>query len=181
MNGLKKAILFCDKLNEWVGSVIVSTAVLLFIGIIFSNVVMRYVFNTSFVFMAELEWHVFAFVFLIGAGFTLLHDGHVRVDIFYSMMNPKKQAWINFLGVILFLIPSCYLVLKTTIPWVMDAYSIGESSIDPGGIPHRYLIKAALPVGYGLILVQGILLLLKSFLTIIGNPIDKDNPKDKHN
>jgi len=61
MKTIKKAVLFCDKINEWIGSVIVTSAVFLFILVIFSNVIMRYVFNTSFVFMAELEWHVFAF------------------------------------------------------------------------------------------------------------------------
>lgn len=174
MNFLKKLIISCDRLNEWVGSIIVSLAVFLFIGVIFSNVVMRYVFNTSFVFMAELEWHVFAFIFLIGAGFTLLHDGHVRVDIFYSMMTERQQAWINFLGVILLLFPSCYLVLTTTIPWVIDAYRIGERSIDPGGFPARFIIKSALPVGYFLILFQGILLMLKSFLVLIGSPTEQE-------
>jgi TRAP-type mannitol/chloroaromatic compound transport system permease small subunit len=174
MNRFKKLILFCDRLNEWVGGIVVSFAVLLFIGVIFSNVVMRYVFNTSFVFMAELEWHIFAFIFLIGAGFTLLHDGHVRVDIFYSMMNRKTQAWINALGVLLFLIPSCYLVLTTTIPWVIDAYRVGERSIDPGGLPARFLLKAALPAGYALILIQGVLMFCKNMLTLIGAPIENN-------
>ena len=85
MEIVKKAVILGDKVNEWIGSFLVAPAVILFILIIFSNVVMRYVFNTSFVFMAELEWHVFAFIFLMGAGYTLLHDGHVRVDIFYSI------------------------------------------------------------------------------------------------
>ncbi|MCF6246641.1 MAG: TRAP transporter small permease subunit [Desulfobacula sp.] len=178
METIKKAISTCDKVNEWVGSVVVTSAVFLFIGIIFSNVVLRYVFNTSFVFMAELEWHVFAFIFLMGAGFTLLHDGHVRVDIFYSMMNQKKQAWINLFGVLFFLIPSCYLVLTTSIPWVIDAYKVGEISIDPGGIPARFVIKATVPAGYLLMLIQGLVLLFKSAFVIIGNPI-KDIPATK--
>ncbi|THB72436.1 MAG: TRAP transporter small permease subunit [Desulfobacteraceae bacterium] len=170
-----KIVHACDRLNQWVGSVVVTTAVFLFIGIIFSNVVMRYVFNTSFVFMAELEWHVFAFIFLLGAGFTLLHDGHVRVDIFYSMMNEKQQAWVNFFGVLLLLIPSCYLVLTTTVPWVIDAYKVGETSIDPGGIPARFLIKAALPAGYFLMLIQGLLLAVRSLLIIMGHPVEDLN------
>ncbi len=180
MNTFKKTILTCDKINEWIGSMIVTSAVFLFIGVIFSNVVLRYVFNTSFVFMAELEWHVFAFIFLLGAGFTLLHDGHVRVDIFYSMMNRKKQAWINFFGVLFFLIPSCYLVLTTSIPWVLDAYKVGEMSIDPGGIPARFVIKAALPAGYFLILIQGILLLFKSALILLGSPLEEMGTTKQH-
>lgn len=172
MKNFKKAIIFCDKINEWVGSVIVTSAVFIFILVIFSNVVMRYVFNISFVFMAELEWHMFAFIFLMGAGFTLLHDGHVRVDIFYSIMDKKRQALINFLGVIFFLIPSCYVVLTTTIPWVIVAYEIGEMSINPGGIPARFLLKATLPAGYFLMLLQGILLGIKSAIILFEKPLE---------
>jgi TRAP-type mannitol/chloroaromatic compound transport system permease small subunit len=172
METLKKAIRFCDKLNEWIGSVVVSSAVFFFILVIFSNVILRYVFNTSFVFMAELEWHVFAFIFLMGDGFTLLHDGHVRVDVLYSLMDGKKQAWINLVGVIFFLIPSCWLVLSTAGPWAVVAYEIGEISIDPGGIPARYLIKATLPLGYLLMLFQGILLGIKSLLVLLGSPLE---------
>ncbi len=173
METVKKTLYFCDKLNEWIGSVVVSSAVFFFILVIFSNVVLRYVFNTSFVFMAELEWHVFAFIFLMGAGFTLLHDGHVRVDVLYSLMDAKKQAWINLLGVIFFLIPSCWVVLTTAGPWAVVAYEIGEISIDPGGIPARYLIKAVLPLGYLLMLFQGILLGLKSLLVLLERPLEK--------
>ncbi len=168
----KKIVTVCDRINDWIGSVIVTSAIFLFILVIFSNVVMRYVFHTSFVFMAELEWHIFAFIFLMGAGFTLLHDGHVRVDIFYSLMDRKKQAWVNFLGVIFLLIPSCYLILTTTIPWVIVAYKVGEVSIDPGGIPARFLLKATLPVGYFLMLIQGISLCIKSAFILLERPLD---------
>ena len=172
METIKKAVFFCDKINEWIGSFIVAPAVFCFILVIFSNVIMRYVFNTSFVFMAELEWHVFAFIFLLGAGFTLLHDGHVRVDIFYSMMDRKKQAWINFFGVIFLLIPSCYVVLTTSIPWVIVAYKVGEVSINPGGIPARFLLKATLPLGYFLMLFQGLLLCVKSTFILLEKPLE---------
>lgn len=178
MKLIKKIIIFCDGINEWVGSAVVCLAVFLFIGTIFSNVVMRYIFNTSFVFMAELEWHLFAFIFLLGAGFTLLHDGHVRVDIFYSVMTRKMQAWVNFWGVLLLLIPSCYLVLTTTVPWVMDAYKVGETSLDPGGIPARFIIKAALPAGYLLMLIQGLSLWFKSLFILIGVSTEGDTPSN---
>ncbi len=169
----KKIVIVCDRINEWIGSYLVTAAVFLFIAIIFSNVVLRYLFNTSFVFMAELEWHFFAFIFLFGAGYTLLHDRHVRVDIFYSLLNTKKKALVNCLGVIFFLLPCCYLVLTTTIPWVMVAYEIGEVSLDPGGIPARFLIKAALPAGYLLLLIQGVSLFLKSIFILLDKPLLK--------
>jgi TRAP-type mannitol/chloroaromatic compound transport system permease small subunit len=168
----KKIVHFCDGLNEWIGSYLVTAAVFVFVGTVFSNVIMRYVFNTSFVFMAELEWHLFAFVFLIGAGYTLLHNRHVRVDIFYSIMSPKMRAFVNCVGVLIFLLPSCYLVLNTSIPWVKVAYDIGEVSIDPGGIPFRFLLKAVLPVGYFLVLLQGVSLFLKNAFVLLDRPLD---------
>ena len=180
MEKIKKMVIACDRVNQWIGSVVVTTALFCFILVIAGNVVMRYVFNTSFVFMAELEWHLFAFVFLMGAGFALLHDAHVRVDILYSLMDSKRQALVNLVGVFLFLIPSCYLVLKTSIPWVITAYKVGEVSIDPGGIPARFVIKATLPAGYLLMLFQGLLLAVKSALILSGNPLedsgDEPNP-----
>lgn len=169
----RKIVRFCDRINEWIGSYLVAAFVFVFVGVIFSNVIMRYAFNTSFVFMAELEWHLYASIFLIGAGYTLLHDRHVRVDIFYSIMSPKMRAVINCIGVIVFLIPSCYLVLTTTIPWVQVAYEVGEVSLDPGGIPYRFLIKAVLPVGYFLLLVQGISLFLKNLFILLGKPLEQ--------
>ncbi len=167
----KKIIQICDAINEWIGKVIVSFAVVFFVLIIFCNVILRYFFNTSFVALAELEWHVFAFIFLIGAGYTLLHNGHVRVDIFYSMMSPKGKAWVDVIGVLIFLVPSCYVVLTTAIPWVIVSYQIGEVSLDTGGLPARFLIKAALPIGYFLILIQGVSLFLKSLFVLLKKPI----------
>jgi TRAP-type mannitol/chloroaromatic compound transport system permease small subunit len=174
METLKKAVAFGESINEWIGKGIVTAAVIIFILVIFSNVILRYVFNNSFVFMAELEWHIFAFIFLMGAGYTLLHEGHVRVDIFYSLMDRKKKALVNFLGVLVFLVPSCVMVLATTIPWVLVSYQIGEVSIDPGGIPARFIIKAALPLGYFLMLFQGVLLGIKSLFILMGKPLDQN-------
>ena len=172
MEFIKKAVAFGESINEWIGNVVVTSAVVLFILVIFSNVILRYVFNTSFVRMSELEWHIFAFIFLMGAGYTLLHEGHVRVDIFYSLMDRKKKALINFFGVLFFLIPSCYVVLSTTIPWAIVSYEIGEVSIDPGGIPARFIIKAVLPLGYFLMLIQGLILGIKSLCILTGKPLD---------
>ncbi len=180
METIKRTVAACDKINQWIGSVVVTIALFGFILVIAGNVVLRYVFNTSFVFMAELEWHLFAFVFLLGAGFTMLHDAHVRVDVLYSLMDGKRQALINLVGVFLFLIPSCYLVLKTSIPWVMTAYEVGEVSIDPGGIPARFIIKAALPAGYLLMLFQGLLLGVKSAFILSGNPLEDSGINQIH-
>jgi TRAP-type mannitol/chloroaromatic compound transport system permease small subunit len=167
---MKFLVMICraiDTLNEWVGRV-VAWATFVVVLVVFVDVVMRYAFNTSFVFVQELEWHLFAFIFLMGAGYTLLKDGHVRVDIFYQRMSDKARAWINFLGVIFFLLPGCYMIMATSWPFVYNAWAVMEGSPDPGGIPLRFIIKGTIPAGFVLITLQGISLGIKSFLTIIG-------------
>lgn len=86
-----------DALNEWVGR-LVSWVVVFLVAVVFIDVLMRYAVNTSFVFIQELEWHLFGFIFLMGAGYTLLYDQHVRVDVLYQRLSDKGQAWVNVLG-----------------------------------------------------------------------------------
>ncbi len=156
-----------DALNTWVGRGVAWVASLL-VAVVFVDVVMRYVFRTSFVFVQELEWHLFAFIFLVGAGCTLLRDGHVRVDIIYQQLGDKGKAWVNFIGVVFFLIPGCIMIIDTSAVFTYNAWSIMEGSPDPGGIPYRYILKGCIPVGFVLVLLQGISLGIKSFFTIIG-------------
>ncbi len=130
---LEKVYKWIDTLNTWVGNFVAwSTAVV--VVVVFVDVVMRYAFKTSFVFTQELEWHLFAFIFLMGAGYTLLKDGHVRVDIFYQRCSPKTQAWINLIGVIFFLIPGCYMIIATSLKFVYNAWLVMEGSPDPAGM-----------------------------------------------
>jgi TRAP-type mannitol/chloroaromatic compound transport system permease small subunit len=167
MNILKTLCRLIDTLNEWIGRG-VAWVTLALVVVIFIDVVMRYLFNTSFVFTQELEWHLFAFIFLIGAGYTLLHDGHVRVDIIYQRLGLKGQAWINLLGVIFFLIPGCFMVMSTSWKFVVNSYMIMEGSPDPGGIPFRFIVKGCIPAGFLLLLIQGISLGMHSLLQILG-------------
>ena len=155
-----------DTLNEWVGRG-VAWITLGLVLVVFADVVMRYLFNTSFVFTQELEWHLFAFIFLIGGGYTLLHDGHVRVDIIYQRLGFKGKAWVNLIGVILFLIPGCAMIITTSFKFAYTSFSIMEGSPDPGGIPFRFVLKGCITVGFILLLLQGISLGLHSLLQIL--------------
>ena len=170
MNFLLKISNLIDTLNKYVGK-IVSWATLLMVLVVFIDVVMRYAFKKSFVFTQELEWHIFAFVFLIGAGFTLLNDGHVRVDVIYQGLTPKGKAWVNFIGVLLFLLPGCFMIITTSFNFVYNSWSVLECSPDPGGIPYRFIVKSFIPIGFILIMLQGISLGIKSFGVIIGKEI----------
>jgi TRAP-type mannitol/chloroaromatic compound transport system permease small subunit len=146
----------------------------LVVVVVFVDVVMRYLVNTSYVFTQELEWHLFAFIFLIGAGYTLLKDGHVRVDIIYQRLTPKAQAWVNLVGVLFFLIPGCLMIIVTSMKFVQSSFAVMEGSPDPGGIPFRWVIKACIPLGFTLVLMQGISMGFKSILTICDIPSTKD-------
>lgn len=167
MNALRRFANGIDKINEYVGR-FVSWITALLVVVVFADVVMRYIFRISFVFTQELEWHLFGFIFLIGAGYTLLHDGHVRVDIIYQKLGSKAQAWINFIGCLFFLFPGCFLVVFTSLGFVENSFAIFEGSPDPGGVPLRFILKSMIPLGFFLVWLQGLSLFIKSFLVIIG-------------
>jgi len=164
LSAISKAI---DTMNEWIGRG-VSWVTLGLVLVVFVDVVMRYLFNTSFVFTQELEWHLFAFIFLIGAGYTLLHDGHVRVDIIYQRLGFKGMAWVNLIGVIIFLIPGCLMIITTSFKFAYTWFAMLEGSPDPGGIPFRFILKSCITVGFILLLLQGISLAIHSLLQILG-------------
>jgi TRAP-type mannitol/chloroaromatic compound transport system permease small subunit len=167
MSLLRAVCRWIDALNDCVGRGVAWVTFLLVL-VTCCDVVMRYAFATSFVFTQELEWHLFAFIFLMGAGCTLLHDGHVRVDIIYQTLGPKGQAWINVIGVLFFLIPGCCMVIDTSFSFALNSLMVGEGSPDPGGIPLRFIIKSCIPLGFVLLLLQGLSLGIKSFLVILG-------------
>ncbi|MFC1833133.1 TRAP transporter small permease subunit [Thermodesulfobacteriota bacterium] len=170
MSFLKGIASVCDSINEWVGRG-VAWVTLVLVLVVFTDVVMRYLFNTSYVFTQEMEWHLFSVIFLLGAGYTLLHDGHVRVDIIYQQLGPKGKAWVNLVGVIFFLIPGCYMVISTSWGFVVDSFMLYEGSPDPGGVPLRFIVKSAIPAGFALLLLQGISLAINSFLVLTGEEV----------
>jgi len=173
MSMIKKICKSIDTLNTWVGHMVAWVTLLLVVAV-FTDVVMRYLFKTSFVFVQELEWHLFAFIFLMGAGYTLLKDGHVRVDIIYQKLSPKARAWINLIGIILLLFPGCYMIISTSLSFVCTSYNIMECSPDPGGIPCRCIIKSTIPIGFTLVALQGISMFLKNVMILMGSPIEKE-------
>lgn len=156
-----------DKINETVGRYTSWLALLLVLVVVY-DVIARYVFNESSVAMQELEWHLFAVLFLMSSAYTLLKNEHVRVDLFYSKYDKKKQAWIDLIGSVLFLIPFVFVVFYTSLNYVESSFLLNESSPDPGGLPMRYILKAFIPVSFFLLALQGISLFLKSLKTIIG-------------
>ena len=136
------------------------------IFIIVSDVFFRYVFSVTSAATYEIEWHLFGLMFLLGAAWTLDQDKHVRVDLFYQTFSPKMKAFINLIGTLIFLIPFCWVTLITSIDFVQSSFLLNETSPDPGGLPARYLIKLAIPMGFGLLILQGIVVIINSIKTL---------------
>ena len=121
------------------------------------DVFLRYIFNFSSASLYELEWHMFAVIFMIGSSLTLQKDEHVRVDVFYNKFSDKGKNIINLIGNIIFLLPFSLVIFYTSIPFVEDSFRILESSPDPGGLPFRFFIKSIIPISFLLLALQGIL------------------------
>jgi TRAP-type mannitol/chloroaromatic compound transport system permease small subunit len=155
-----------DRLNRRFGEA-VAWLTLGMVLITVVDVIMRYLFNTGAVWVQELEWHLFGMVFLLAGGYALLHDAHVRVDIFYAHQSPRVRAWIDLMGTVLFLFPVCALVLWSSQKFVLNSWGFQEGSPDPGGLPARYLIKGVIPLGFALIALQGVSELIKNALRVM--------------
>jgi len=162
-------ITWIENIAEWTGRA-VSWLVLAMVLLIAYDVTMRYLFQAGSVALQELEWHLFALLFLLGAAYTFKHDGHVRVDIFYHgrRMSDRGRAWIDLLGGLFLLIPFCLLIIISAFPFVETAFVMHEGSPDPGGLPYRFLLKASIPLAFVLILLQGLAHMLRSAHRLFG-------------
>lgn len=154
-----------DAINEQVGRAVSWLNLVLVILVCF-DVVIRYMFNQTAAWINELEWHLFAVVFLLGAGYTLKHDRHVRVDLFFTNFSKKDQALVNFIGSLLFLIPWSAIICYFAFSYSLDSWQMGETSPDPGGLPMRYVVKFAMVLGMFLLFLQGISSLIHAALLL---------------
>ncbi|MFB6250027.1 MAG: TRAP transporter small permease subunit [Salinibacter sp.] len=125
----------------------------------------------------ELQWYLFSLMFLLGAAYTLKYDDHVRVDVLYSQLSRRGQAWINVGGTVLFLLPFCAVILWMSIPFVVNSWATLEGSPDPGGLP-RYPIKTVIPLALVLVMVQGISVLIRETAVLLGADLEEFYKKD---
>jgi TRAP-type mannitol/chloroaromatic compound transport system permease small subunit len=160
MNGLDRFSEISGRLTAWL--------TLLMVIVTFVVVVMRYVFDAGLIWMQESVVWMHAFVFMVGAAYTLQRDEHVRVDIFYREMSDKGRAWVDFLGVLVFLLPLCIFLVLRAWDFVAVSWAMGETSRESGGLPYPLLpllktVLILMPAAVGL---QGVSLALKSLKTI---------------
>jgi TRAP-type mannitol/chloroaromatic compound transport system permease small subunit len=167
VTGLVRGI---DALNEWIGrSVAWLTA-----GCVltcFAVVVLRYAFGVGFPWLQELYVWQHATVFMAGAGYTMLHRGHVNVDLLYGRLTERGRAWVDILGTLLFLFPWLAVLAATSGPFVAASWRVGESSSTTDGMPATYLLKSLLLVFCVLLFLQGLALIARRGLYLCGHEL----------
>ncbi len=162
---MQKIINFLDKIGEKIGSLVSWIATLLAVVIGF-DVITRYIFEFTYVWMIEIEIYLFGMLFLLVSGYTFKHEKHVRVDIFYNKLSKKGKAWVDLLGGAFLLIPWCYVVIVSSWYYSLSSFMIGESSSQPGGLPALYVLKFCITLGFVFLLFQGLSHMLKSIQII---------------
>jgi len=166
-----------SNINEQVGKLFAWSSSLLVWTIVF-DVILRYVFSMSFIWLSEIEVYLFSFTILFGIGYTLKHDKHVRVDVFYDKWSSKRKAIVNLIGGILFLLPWCIVSIIACWKYFAFSFTFKESSPQSGGLPYLFILKFCLVLGFGLLLIQGIASIIKAIQTIQGSEVDsQENQK----
>ena len=165
---------FSEFIGRWVAWLVLAAVL-----ISATNAVVRKAFDIGSNAFLELQWYLFAAVFLLASGYTMLRQEHVRIDVISGRFSKRTQIWIDIIGICLFLFPFIFMIIKLAMPLVINAYVTKEVSSNAGGLI-RWPVKALLPVGFALLALQGLSELIKriAFLMgLIGDPNAKaDHP-----
>jgi TRAP-type mannitol/chloroaromatic compound transport system permease small subunit len=164
-----------DALNDRVAKAVI-WLILIMTLISAGNAVVRFTFHYSSNGLLEIQWYLFAAVFLLMAGYTLKKNEHVRIDVIAGKFSPRGQAIIDIIGTLLFLFPLAALILVLAPPLVAESYKIGEFSANAGGLI-RWPVKILLPIGFAFLALQGVSELIKRFAFLAGLI---DDPNAKH-
>lgn len=159
--GLDAVVEVAGRIGGWSGFAL--------LVVMAGNVLLRYLFNTGSVAMQELEWHLMAPVSLLCIAYAIKHEGHIRVDILYARMRPRMQRIIDLISC-LCAFALCVLIVLLSIPYVMQSYSIGEGSPNPGGLPYRWIVKSMIPLGFFFLGLQSFASILRALKPFIDGP-----------
>lgn len=157
--GLDAVVEVCGWVAAWTGFALVL--------VMAGNVLMRYLFHTGSVAMQELEWHLMSPLTLLCIAYTIKHEGHVRVDILYVHLPVRLRQAIDLFSA-LSVVALAVIVILLSWPYVMQSYRIGEGSPDPGGLPYRFILKAMIPAGFVLLLLQSLAATLRALQPFLG-------------
>jgi len=169
-----------DRFSEFIGRW-VAWLVLVAVLISAANAIVRKLFNTSSNAYLEIQWYLFAAVFLLAAGYTMLRQGHVKIDVISGRFSKRTQIWIDVIGLVFFVFPLVWTVIHLSVPLVTRAYVMNEYSSNAGGLI-RWPVFALLPLGFLLLGIQAISELIKriAFLRGVGpDPTQKPGEKSE--
>ncbi len=155
-----------DSVIDWTGRGTAWICLVLVLLVAF-NVILRYAFRLGPVALQELEWHLMSPIALVGMSYALRHGDHVRVDIFFGRFSRTLQEWIDLTASVVTVVIAV-IIFKLSLGFVDQAYSIGEGSPDPGGLPHRFLLRAFIPLGFALLGVQALANAIRHGLYLFG-------------
>jgi len=170
MQALLKFSAVVDWGNEKIG-VVCNWLVLWSCIISGGNAMVRYAYDQSSNAWLEVQWYMFAVIVMFGASYTLKRNEHVRVDLFYMTLSRRGQLWIDILGTLIFLLPTCAILAWLSWPFFMQSFLVDEHSSNAGGLL-RWPIKLVLPVGFLLVALQGVSELIKRVAFLNGVPVE---------
>jgi TRAP-type mannitol/chloroaromatic compound transport system permease small subunit len=159
-----------DRISTWVGKAtmwLILATTLISAG----NAIVRKVFDTSSNALLEIQWYLFAGVFLLGAGYGFLKNSHVRIDFISARLSDRTRNWIDVIGILLVLFPFCWISIALSWPFFTQALASGEMSQNAGGLI-RWPAYALIPLGFSLLMLQGVSELIKRLHFLLGNGPD---------
>lgn len=180
MHKLERLAHRLDSINEWTGRT-VAWLTLAMVIVTFTVVLLRYLFNIGWIAMQESITYMHALVFMLGAAYTLKHEGHVRVDIFYSKFSARARAWVDLLGTLFLLLPVCLFILWISWDYVASSWRVLEGSREAGGLPMVFLLKSIIPLMAGLMILQGISLAAGNLIQLFMKSDDKAHTPSAEN
>jgi TRAP-type mannitol/chloroaromatic compound transport system permease small subunit len=139
-----------DLIETVLGSLsyVLNTIWIVLVLIIVANVAMRYALGVNYIWIEEVQWHMYAVGFMFGIGYAVMHDSHVRVDVLAANFRPKARAWVELLAIVMIILPMCYIIVSYAIPFVEASYNRGERSSAPGGLANRWMIKGVIVLAF---------------------------------
>lgn len=172
--GFDVAVSAIGKAASWLWLVV--TAVIIW------AVVARYLFGQGSVFLEEVQWHLAGIGWLLGLGYTLVVDDHVRVDVIHERLSLKSRGWIELLGTVFLLLPFLGIAIYEMVPYAISSWEVGETSQAPAGLSHRWVMKGVLPLAFALVFLAAVSRLLKVTALLFGFPRPiRTNPKNDNN
>ena len=165
-----RALLKFSNAVDWLNAQVGKWVIWLILGstiISAINALVRKIFNTSSNAYLEVQWYLFAGAFLLAAGYTLLNGEHVKIDVVSSHLSKRKQIWIDIIGFTFFLMPMCMIILWFGTPFFLQGYRSGEMSSNAGGLI-RWPVYALMPIGFALLMLQGLSELVKRIAFLRG-------------